>query len=327
MKCPNCNNELIDDFCMNKRCWRNVTKIKKHIVSFSGGRTSAYLVNLMEQKRKTENWDVEYVFMDTSAEHPKTYKFIKDVVKHYNINLTCLQADFNQPVGEGHTYKIINVNDLKHDPVNGVYGQMMKKYGVPTIMSAWCTSRMKEETHDKYCNDKYGKGNYITWLGMRADEPKRIKLPNNRNIKYLAQLSDYEKSDVLDFWQKMPFDLEIDEHLGNCVFCFKKMNAKVALAARDEPELLNQWIQATQSASDRLNKPIQKLDLFGEYVQEIPKGTMYRNHLTINGVIASFKMFSDEDLKTHVYRNLKDSGTCSESCEAYGNIDMFKEAV
>ncbi|AUR93167.1 phosphoadenosine phosphosulfate reductase family protein [Vibrio phage 1.184.A._10N.286.49.A5] len=42
-----------------------------NVVSFSGGRTSAYLVHLMEQKRKLEGWDVRYLFMDTGAEHPR----------------------------------------------------------------------------------------------------------------------------------------------------------------------------------------------------------------------------------------------------------------
>jgi 3'-phosphoadenosine 5'-phosphosulfate sulfotransferase (PAPS reductase)/FAD synthetase len=57
----------------------------KHIVSFSGGRTSAYLVHLMEQKRKKENIEVEYVFMDTGAEHPNTYEFIKKCVEYFDI--------------------------------------------------------------------------------------------------------------------------------------------------------------------------------------------------------------------------------------------------
>ena len=35
----------------------------------------------------------------------------------------------------------------------------------------------------------------------------------------------------------MPFDLKIPEHLGNCVFALKKGINKIALAARDEPEL------------------------------------------------------------------------------------------
>ncbi len=115
----------------------------KHVVSFSGGRTSAYLVHLMEQKRINDGWDVEYIFMDTSAEHPKTYEFIKKCVDHFGINLTCLQADFNQPVGKGHSYNVVAASELKHDPVNGVYGQMMRKYGVPTVAWPWCTSRIR----------------------------------------------------------------------------------------------------------------------------------------------------------------------------------------
>ena len=67
----------------------------KHVVSFSGGRTSAYLVYLMEQKRKIETWDVDYVFMDTGAEHPGTYDFIERCAKEFGINLTCLKAVIN----------------------------------------------------------------------------------------------------------------------------------------------------------------------------------------------------------------------------------------
>lgn len=295
----------------------------KQVISFSGGRTSAYLVYLMEQKRINEGWDVEYIFMDTGAEHPKTYDFLRDVVSNWGIKLTCLQGDFDQPVGEGHSYNVVSVNDLKHDPVNGTYGQMMNKYGVPTIASAWCTSRMKEETHNKYCNDVYGKGNYVTWLGMRIDEPRRLHIGKNPRLRYLAEISDFEKSDILQWWKEQPFNLQIDEHLGNCVFCFKKMNAKVALAERDEPELFKAWLKSIENASERLNNEVWVDDIFGSYKRKIPKGTMYREHKTANDVIATFKMFSDDDLRQHVYRNLKDSGTCSESCEPTFQQDMF----
>lgn len=37
-----------------------------NVVSFSGGRTSAYLLWLMEQKRRAGK-DVHYVFMDTQG--------------------------------------------------------------------------------------------------------------------------------------------------------------------------------------------------------------------------------------------------------------------
>lgn len=45
------------------------TQDKVHVVSFSGGRTSAYLVYLMEKKRRKSNLNVKYVYMDTGQEH------------------------------------------------------------------------------------------------------------------------------------------------------------------------------------------------------------------------------------------------------------------
>lgn len=317
--------------------------MSNHVVSFSGGRTSAYFVWLVLSLIKSGWWEkniggkVYFIFMDTSAEHPKTYKFIREVVGNFGIELVCLQGDFDQPVGVGHSYKVVSINNLKHDPVNGVYGQMMRKYGVPTIASPWCTSRMKEEVHDKYCDDTFGKGNYTTWLGIRSDEPKRIKLPNSRGIRYMAELSDFDKEDVLQWWEEMPFNLEIDEHLGNCVFCFKKSHGKVALAARDEPDLLSDWERSIDEASDRLNKPVLKYRQLGHfedsegnliesndyidyeaadeseifdnykikwvnggiefYIQHIPKGTMYRNNKKIDGVIAMFKDLDREHIR------------------------------
>ena len=298
---------------------------KVQVVSFSGGRTSAYMVWLIESMRKSGEWTapVEYIFMDTGAEHPKTYEFIKRCVEYFGINLTCLRGNFEQPVGVGHTYEVIDVSEIKYDMQNGPFAQLMRKYGAPTVMSAWCTSRMKEETHDKYCNDKYGKGNYSTWLGIRYDEQARLKIGNARGIRYMAEITDFEKDDVLDFWSGMPFDLEIQEHQGNCVFCIKKSINKLALAARDEPELLSDWLGAIDSASDRLNQPIEKTTdgLFQEtYTQHIKKGVMYRGSNSMESIIAKFALHSRDEIYDSI-RSMKrkESGGCTESCEAFVN--------
>ncbi|MEZ8329152.1 hypothetical protein AB6C40_15080 [Vibrio splendidus] len=39
-----------------------------HVVSFSGGRTSAFMVWLMERARKEFGWDVRYIYCDTGTE-------------------------------------------------------------------------------------------------------------------------------------------------------------------------------------------------------------------------------------------------------------------
>lgn len=64
--------------------------MKKQVCSFSGGRTSAYLCKLLLEKFGKDN--VEFVFMDTGAEHPDTYSFIKKCNKHFSLDLKCFES-------------------------------------------------------------------------------------------------------------------------------------------------------------------------------------------------------------------------------------------
>jgi hypothetical protein len=276
---------------------------KKKTVSFSGGRTSAYLCIKMIEKFGREN--VDFIYMDTGGEHSKTYEFIKNVDSFFNLNLICLRGNFNQSLGKAHTYDIVDVNDI--GPDLGPFKQMVGKYGTPTIASPWCTSRMKQEVHDKYCNDKYGKGNYQTWIGIRCDENKRLRnVGKSDKIRYLAEISDYEKYDILKYWSKMPFDLEINEWLGNCVFCFKKSNLKLAAAAIDEPEMLKDWLDMTNNASNRNKRGSQT------------SANMYRNYMAITDVIAIFEGSTGDEIKSRIRGSkMIDTNSCSESCEIF----------
>jgi hypothetical protein len=309
--------------------------------------------------------NLDFIYMDTGAEHPKTYEFIKFCDLYFDLNLTCLQGDFNQPLGEGHTYKIIPVEDLKYDLK--VYGELVKKYGMPGIGNGWCTSRMKEDVHDKYCNDTYGEHNYETWLGMRSDEPLRIwgnpkkskhsivkimknmgmddidiidkwrqmgdtlitvenvsklvegnvylarlmiqryyKVTIDRNIHYMAEITDMDKSDVMEHWSKMPFDLEIPEWCGNCVYCFKKSDLKLAAAAKDEPEMYQDWLQLVNNATVR--------DTHDNH-----RG--YRKKRSIGQVIATFDGSTGEEIKARIRGgHMVETNSCSESCEAFGDL-------
>ena len=139
----------------------------------------------------------------------------------------------------------------------------------------------------------------MTWLGMRADEPKRIK--PKPGIRYLAEISDFEKQDVIDWWSEQPFNLEIQEHLGNCVFCIKKSLQKVALATKDEPEMAAQFIQAIQDFDTK------------------PDKMMYRSNNSLEQVIALFSDTGRDELASRMTSMRQyDTGSCSESCEAFG---------
>ncbi|WP_272536947.1 phosphoadenosine phosphosulfate reductase family protein [Providencia sp. PROV206] len=214
--------------------------------SFSGGRTSAFMVHLLERKAAKENLTIKHVFMDTGAEHPKTYEFIRNVAKHWNIDLVCLRLVIDPELGKANTYKVISVDEIGHDLQPWI--DACSKYGTPYVHGAFCTRTMKTEVFTRYCKETFGE--YHTWLGIRADEPKRLK--EREGVSYLADISDVEKQDILDWWAEQPFDLDLPEHLGNCVFCVKKGINKIALATRDEPELAQQFLNVITDKSVRV---------------------------------------------------------------------------
>lgn len=285
-----------------------------HVVSFSGGRTSAYLVHLMEQKRKLEGWDVKYLFMDTGAEHPKTYEFVRNVVNHFGIDLVCLRTKFNPELGKANSFDVINLEDCTNDLKP--WKDMLSKYGTPyNPGGAFCTDRMKLVPFKKYCDQNFGKGNYKTWLGIRADEPKRLK--PREDAEYLASISDFEKEDILDWWKEQPFDLDIPEHLGNCVFCIKKGLNKVALAAKDEPDLAIQFTEILES--DRVRVVEQR---------KSPSLEMYRGKNSLTTVIKSYDQISRDELAASL-RGAKrfESGSCSESCEVFNDESISTDEM
>lgn len=96
---------------------------------------------------------------------------------------------------------------------------------------------------------------YVTLLGLRADEEKRVQRMEMQNLfaegagssrckdtsqppgeLVYAPLADHGAAtrDVEEFWNRQAFDLGIDSSLGNCVFCFMKGPRALSRIARSE---------------------------------------------------------------------------------------------
>lgn len=343
------------------------------VASFSGGRTSGRLVSLLEEIRRAGN-DVRYIFMDTGAEHPKTYDFIRNCVKHFEINLVCLRVVINPVHRQGNGYRVIKLEEIGPDltPWRG----MVAKYGLPYVGGAFCTRVMKTEVFERYCKDNFDE--WESWLGMRIDEQvriwgkgvfqvlKKMRMEDaemnslyadlseikhfdgmvqhlesrylldtaNANLialrvvavkasrqRFMAEISDLEKQDIINWWAKQPFDLGIEEHLGNCVFCIKKDVKKVALALKDEPEMAVEFKQLINSPE------VKKVDR-----DQQGDRIMYRQKNSLEDIESMFSEHSRTEIAERIKGNKEyQTNSCSESCEPFfvdlAQMDLFGEEV
>ena len=82
------------------------------------------------------------------------------------------------------------------------------------------------------------KNDYETAIGIRLDEPRRVRKEAAKRDRIVYPLVDWEptdKQDVLAFFEDFDWDLKIPEHDGNYVRCFKKSDNKLLRGYRENP--------------------------------------------------------------------------------------------
>lgn len=102
-----------------------------------------------------------------------------------------------------------------------------------------------------------GAAEYVTLLGLRADEDRRVDRilsrtflaagargpncsirtqPPGEHPYFPLHESGYTEPEVRNFWNDRDFDLAIPQHAGNCVFCFMKGTEQLRNAACQDDE-------------------------------------------------------------------------------------------
>ena len=269
-------------------------------ISFSGGRTSAYLTYHMMQRYKDE-YSFVVTFANTGREHPATLEYVHQCDVQLGFNTVWLEAVVHPEVGKACTHKIVTFETACRD--GSVFEEVIKKYGIPNHSFAHCTERLKLWPMRSYLKSLGLKERKIrTAIGIRADETRRVNEKNAATRKIIYPLVDWgvDKEEVLDFWRRMPFDLQIPEHLGNCVGCVKKSVGKHALEYRDMPEAFDWLIE--MEAKYSLHRTI----------PERPR-VFHRDHRSTLQLIEVINLLDVNNLPPS-----RSEGGCSESCEVYG---------
>ena len=114
----------------------------------------------------------------------------------------------------------------------------------------------------------------------------------------------------------MPFDLEIEEWNGNCLFCPKKSNLKLAAAQRDNPEFYHEYLTVLYSDSVRVDEKT------GHWSK------MYRGKQSLESLIGMFDGSTGDEIKSRIRGSkMTGTGSCSESCEVFvcesNQVEMF----
>ncbi|MGN6833076.1 phosphoadenosine phosphosulfate reductase domain-containing protein [Neisseria sp. P0009.S001] len=264
------------------------------LISFSGGRTSAYMTHLiMNNLGLFTNYTPFIVFANTGCEHEQTLEFIHQCETVFGWPVVWLEAVINSEHGKGTRHKVVNFEIASR---NGEpYQAMIAKYTIPNVSNPHCTRELKLAVINSWAREKFGTAAVDTAIGIRVDESRRIKADAvQRKIIYpLVDIWPSEKQDVLDFWKKQPFDLNIPEYLGNCVWCFKKSDAKLLNALNDASEYFE------------FPKMMERLYPNGRDGSPV---FFFRRHRTVSDLEKLKEIVEPTVSYTH-------QGGCSESCE------------
>lgn len=216
-------------------------------ISFSGGRTSAYMLyKVLEANGGKLPEDAIVCFANTGKEDEATLKFVHDCETHWNVPIVWLEykdAEESKDRWKQVTYETASRNG---EPFEAV---IRKKNYLPNPVTRFCTIEMKIRTIANYlfsigmCETR-SEGEHMSWVGIRADEPRRsAKIPRDRTPLVTAGIG---KQDVGHFWKSQPFDLGLPNfngvtYHGNCDLCFLKGESQTRSLIAEKPERAVWW--------------------------------------------------------------------------------------
>lgn len=295
--------------------------MKKYLcVSFSGGRTSAFMAQWCLKNLSSE-YEIVVIYANTGKERPQTLDFIQKCDEYFGLNLVWVEAIVNPVTGIGNIAKVVTYETASR---NGEpFEAVIQKFGLPNQNNASCSRDLKRTPIESYFKKQLGIKRFKTAIGIRADEPRRInwEQAKKNNIIYpLVSMIRTTKSDINKYWAAMPFDLELKSYEGNCDLCWKKSFRKLMTISIEHPELTDWWKDMEHQYENkvgeaRLANPNVKLPL-----------RMYRNNMSIEEIKEEakfpFDLAIDESKITDNQLSLWDahmdsSDGCTESCEVF----------
>ena len=227
------------------------------VISFSGGRTSAYLLWRVLQSNNGLPDDAIVCFANTGKEEEATLQFVKDCSDKWNVPITWLEYVWDEEPSK--RFKVVDFETASRN------GEPFLEYinnasALPNPVTRACTGHLKVRVIDKYMKSIGWKHNEnMDWMGIRADEPRRAAKVDVSRVPLFVD--GIIKQDITKFWSKQNFDLALPNMNGvtmhgNCDLCFLKPTYQIVSLIKEKPSRADWWIRVEKIAE--INKTMQQ---------------------------------------------------------------------
>lgn len=229
------------------------------IISFSGGRTSGYMLHQILDAGLQD--DVHVVFANTGKEMEETLKFVQECSDRWGVHVTWLEYQAAEEPKDRWRLVDFETASRNGEPFEQVN---RKKRFLPNPVTRFCTSELKVKAMARWIAATMAWPAWTSVVGIRADEPRRvarISVPNRDRDERYAPLAvaGVGVEDVLAFWKSQSFDLALPvidnkTYHGNCDLCFLKGYNQVQNLIREEPARAIWWAQEEQAVGELAEK-------------------------------------------------------------------------
>lgn len=211
------------------------------LISFSGGRTSAFMAKFILEHEKYRDREKVVCFANTGKEFNETLDFVNECDKRWGLGVVWLETVVHPERGVGCSFRVVDYDTASRD--GEPFREVIKKYGIPNKQFPHCTRELKQVPIKKYMQS-LGYKEWDTAVGIRADEPHRLsRTPDGNFINPMFPLADDVKVDesfIRNWWAVQDFDLNLKDYESNCDLCWKKSKRK-RLTLIDEHPFVWEW--------------------------------------------------------------------------------------
>ena len=214
-------------------------------ISFSGGRTSAYMLwRVLQSGGGQLPSEAVVCFANTGKEDEKTLEFVQDCAVNWGVPITWLEFCDTKSKFEVVNFKTASRNG---EPFEAL---IRKRNYLPNPVARFCTGELKVLTIERYFKS-IDKPEFETMVGLRADEPRRAAKMRKSKLIPLFDAGVTQQI-VQEFWRSHTFNLGLAFRdgvtaSGNCDLCFLKGPHQIFSLIQEKPARAVWWAKMEET--------------------------------------------------------------------------------